>query len=472
MKRYRFPLTLIARSIRFGAAIALCCVLPCYAAGTAPGQDLIRRMLDQVVVHQLANGLKILLLEDHTAPVVACQFLVKTGSRNERFGITGISHLFEHMMFRGSVKYGPEEHSRLVERHGGESNAYTAHDATVYYENIASDQLELVIHLEAERFANLRLDSTVLEEERKVVAEERRERYENNVFGATNEQFEACFYRTTSYSWPVIGWMHDIMSYSVDDIREYYQLHYSPNNVVAVVVGDFHAADAIRLFEKYWGKIPAQPTPKPPLMVEVPLNGERRIMYHRKAELPMLMSGYPIPEQTHEDLPALDVLSRVLSGGQSSRLYKRLVYQEQLARYAGGSTDDRLGPGKFEFYMGMKQGKPIEQGEKVMWEEVERLRNEPVTEAELVKAKNQIEAGSVYVLWSTESRARLLGGYETGYGDFHKFVERQEALQRVTAADVQRVAQKYLDPNKRTVLILVPTKDEGAEGATTKENKQ
>ncbi|MDK9698904.1 MAG: insulinase family protein [bacterium] len=432
-----------------------------FAAPKTPS-DPLQQMLDQVVTHQLSNGMRWLFLEDHSAPVVTSLFWVKTGSRNERPGITGISHLFEHMMFRGSAKYGPEEHAKLVSRHGGECNAFTTNDGTVYYEVMPSDQLELVIHLEAERFANLKLDSAVLVEEKKVVSEERRQRTDNDLFGAANEQLEINFYQSTTYSWPVIGWMHDILGYSLEDVQEYYRLHYAPNNVVGIIVGDFKLEQAMKLAEKYWGKIPAQPTPPAPKMVEVPQKGERRIQFKRPAELPMLFAAYHIPPQTDPDIPALEVLSRILSSGQSSRLYQRLVYKEQMVRFAGGAADNRIGPGQFGFWMGMKQGSNMDDAEKILWEEVERLRTEPVTESELMKAKNQLEAGQIGGLASSMSRAMRLGSYENGYGDYRKLGERAAALRAVTAEDVKRVAKKYLDPDQRTVLVVVPTKDETA----------
>ncbi len=442
--------------------LAVALLLPLLAIGAKPAEkrDPVKEMLQSVATHQLSNGLKIVMLEDHSAPVITAQFWVKTGSRNERPGITGVSHLFEHMMFRGSTKYGPEEHSRLIKRYGGTDNAYTTQDETVYFETIASDQLELVVHLEAERFANLKLDSAVLKEEKKVVGEERLERTDNNLFGGAFEQLGINFYHSSTYAWPIIGWAQDIQGYSLEDVKEYYRLHYSPNNVVAVIVGDFKAPEAIKLFEKYWGKIPAQPTPPPPVMQELDQRGERRVTYKRQAELPLLMAAYQIPDQTHPDQAALEVLSLVLSGGQSSRLYQRLVYKDKLARFAGGSSDTRIGPSMFIFFLAMKQGKSLDKGEAAMWEEVEKVRNEPITENELNKARMQLEAGIIGSLDKSENRAKLLGAYETGYGSYMKLADDIESLNKVSIADVQRVAKKYLNPDKRTVLTVIPTQDE------------
>lgn len=430
-----------------------------FYAYSAPSQQFspIEKMVNEVISHQLSNGLKIIMLEDHSAPVVTLQLWVKTGSRNERLGITGISHLFEHMMFRGSKKYGPEEHSKLVKRYGGELNAFTTEDVTVYYETIASDQLELIIHLEAERFANLILNEDVLKEEKNVVSEERRMRVDNDVVGSSYELLRSNFYRTSSYSWPVIGWMHDILNYSLSDVQEYYKLHYSPNNVVAVLVGDFKSEDAISKFEKYWGRIPSQPTPPPPVMVEVPQSGEKRIIYKRQAELPYLFAAFQIPEMHHPDAPALQMLSIILSSGQSSRLYQRLVYQEQIARFAGGNADLNQGPGMFTFYVHLKPDADLQKAETILWEEIEKLRNQPPTENELVKAKNRYENNLIRGLNSTMSRAFLLGNAEANYGDYRKILDQIELYENVTANDIMRVTKTYLHPDKRTVLFVIPT---------------
>ncbi|MCX7834993.1 MAG: insulinase family protein [bacterium] len=426
-----------------------------YAAPSAQYAP-IEKMVNDVITHRFSNGLNLIMLEDHSAPVITLQLWVKTGSRNEHPGITGISHLFEHMMFRGSKKYGPEEHSKLVKRYGGELNAFTTEDVTVYFETIASDQLELVIHLEAERFANLILNDEVLKEEKNVVSEERRMRVDNDVFGSAIEQLTSNFYRTSSYSWPVIGWMHDILNYSLQDVQEYYRLHYSPNNIIAVLVGDFKAEEAIAKFEKYWGKIPSQPTPPPPLMVEVPQTGEKRIIYKRQTEVPYLFAAFQIPEMTHPDIAALEILSMILSSGQSSRLYQRLVHQEQIARFAGGDADTKLGPGMFTFYVGLKPNSDLQRAESILWDEIEKIRSSLPSESELVKARNRYENNLIRGLNSTMSRAFLLGTAEAKYGNYRKILEQIEAYEKVTAQDIQRVANEYLHPDKRTVLMVIP----------------
>jgi len=309
--------------------------------------ELAAGLLD-IEEHRLDNGLRVLMLEDHSAPVVSYQVWFDVGSRNERPGITGLSHMLEHMMFRGSAKYGPEEHGDIVKAHGGSLNAFTSEDMTVYFENISSDQLELVIHLEAERLANLRLTEETFQPERSVVAEERLVGNDNNVFGAAWERAQAASYIAHPYGWSVVGWMSDIQGYTVDDLQAYYETYYAPDNATAVLVGDFDPERALVLFEKYYGGIPAG-GPRPEVRtVEPPQQGERRTTFKRVAQLPFLFATYHIPEAAHADFAALEVAQKILSDGETSRIYKRCVYDEQLATYAGGFIAEQRDPQEIE----------------------------------------------------------------------------------------------------------------------------
>jgi len=418
--------------------------------------NALSSLLKRVERIVLSNGLTLLLLEDHHAPVVTVQFWTKTGSRNEHPGTTGISHLFEHMMFRGSTKYGPEQHANLVKRYGGVLNAYTSFDHTVYYETIASDQLELIIHLEAERFANLKLDPNVLREEKKVVAEERRMRYDNSVTGSAQEQLIVNSYRSAPYHWPIIGWMSDIQNYSLSDIHEYYRLHYAPNNVVGVIVGDFESDKAVKLVKKYWGKIPSQPTPPAPNMDEIPQRGERRIIHKYPTELPLLYASFRIPPFDHPDLPALEIVSRALSHGQSCRLFQRLVYKDQTARYALGELLPLVGPGLFIFLVALQPEAPLEKVENSLWEEVERIRNEGISVEELEKAKNQLETEQIGELETTSGIASLLGHFEADGGDYKKSTLYLDRIRKVKNEDVLRVAKEYMQADGRTVVTVIP----------------
>ena len=418
------------------------------------GSEFLQNL--NVEEHILKNGLKILTLEDHSAPIVSFQMWVHTGSRNERPGITGISHLFEHMMFKGSRKYGPEEHANIVQKNGGWCNAFTAEDVTVFFENIVPDKLELVISLEAERLANLALTDETLSSEREVVKEERRYRVDDDNFGSLHEQLLATAYNAHSYGWHVVGWMSDIDAITLENCREYHRVHYAPNNITLAIVGDFDTKKALKMVKKYYGKIPAQEPPPPVSTVEPPQKGERSAYVKRMARLPMLIAGYHIPEMIHDDIPPLHVMQIILSDGRSSRLYKRLVYEEQVALYAGGFVYELEDPGLFYVYCGMNIGHEIDEGKGMLFEEIERFAKEEVSDEELQKAMNQLEAGFIFGLQTNMRKGLNLADYAVRAGDYKKIIEAYEKMQMVTKEDIMRVAAEYLVEDNRTVIILVP----------------
>lgn len=426
-----------------------------FAQGESEAQNPLRERL-KVERHSLDNGLKILTLEDHSAPLVSFQMWVHTGSRNERPGITGISHLFEHMMFKGSKKYGPEEHANIVKKHGGFLNAFTAEDMTVYFENIVPDKLELVVSMEAERLANLALTEETLTSEREVVREERRYRVDDSNFGCVYEQLIANAYTAHPYGWHVLGWMSDIEAITLEECREYHRIRYAPNNVTLVIVGDFNTADAVKLVKKYYGRLSAQEPPPEVTTVEPDQMGERIAYVHRPAQLPMLMAGYHIPPMGHEDIYPLQVLQKILSDGESSRLYQRLVYKEQVALYAGGAVDEREDPGLFYLWCGMNVGQDIEVGKRMLFEEIARFAEEPVSDEELQKARNQLEADFINGLQTNMYKGLQIGYYEVIAGDYEKLIEAADKLQAVTRDDIMRVAKEYLHESNRTTIILVP----------------
>lgn len=412
--------------------------------------------------HFLPNGLRILTWEDRSAPVVSYWVWYNVGSRNERAGITGISHLFEHLMFKGSKKYGPEEHANIVQANGGRLNAFTSNDMTVYYENISSDKLELVISLEAEREANLAVTAENLASEREVVKEERRMRTDNSVFGDVAEQLMANAYIAHPYQWPVVGWMSDLNSITLEECQQYHRTHYAPNNATVVIVGDFKTGDALELMEKYYGNIASQDPPRPVTTVEPQQRGERIAYLHRQAQLPMLYAGYHIPALTNENIPAIQVAQKILSDGESSRIYRKMVYEDQIALYAGGSMDESKDPGLFNAYCQMNIGHDIEEGKQSLFSIIEGLADDPPTPDELQKARNQLEADFILSMQSNSRKAYNLGFYQTVAGDWREMLKQAERYQAVTAEDVARVAAEYFKPENRTVIILVP--ENGSEG--------
>jgi zinc protease len=425
------------------------------ASWPAPAAEPVRAA-DTVVAATLDNGLRVLLLEDHRSPIVTVQMWYRVGSRNEARGATGIAHFLEHLMFRGTAKYGPGVFARLVERNGGQDNAFTSQDVTSYYVNIAADRLDLVLDLESDRMNNLQLDPKIIASEREVVIEERRTRTEDDPGGGLGEEVSALAFRAHPYGQPIIGWMLDIRRITPDEIRAFYKTYYVPNNAILVAVGDFKAVEVMTKVKAVFGPIPRGAAPPPVLAVEPPQNGERRVTVQKPAELPIVYIGYPVPHHTSADAPALEVLSVVLAGGRSSRLYRDLVHERQLALEAGGDYSYfSIDPSLFWFYATPLPGQTAETLEKELLGEMERLTREPVSDVELTRAKNQIEAGFVFQDDSIHRRASLLARFELigGYAQKDKYLD---LIRAVTAADLQRVAKAYFQDEKKNVGILLP----------------
>ncbi|HSQ78616.1 MAG TPA: pitrilysin family protein [Nitrospirota bacterium] len=406
----------------------------------------------------LQNGLKVLLKEEHKAPVVTFQIWYKVGSRNEKLGTTGMSHLLEHMMFKGTKKYGPKTFSQTVMRNGGNDNAFTDKDYTAYFETFAADRIAISLDLESDRMQNLLIDPKEFEPERKVVMEERRMRTDDDPTATMVEEMTAAAFIAHPYEWPVIGWMADISNITRDDLYNHYRAYYAPNNATIVVVGDFNTQALLPQIEKYFGKIPSGPG-VPKISAKEPKQlGERRIIVKKQAELPAVFAGYHTPDLKHPDSYALEVLQGILSSGKSSRLYKSLVYEKQLALYAGGDYDNIANdPNLFYVYAGVMPGKTTEDVEKALYAEIEKLKSAPVTDEEMQKAKNQIEASFIMGQDSIFYQAMLLGQFETvaNWRLLEKYVEN---IRAVTKEDVQRVAKEYFSEDNRTVGILVPIK--------------
>ena len=406
----------------------------------------------------LPNGLKVLLREEHKAPVATFQIWYKVGSRNERLGKTGMSHLLEHMMFKGTKKYGPKTFSQTVQRNGGNDNAFTSRDYTAYFENFAADRIALSLELESDRMQNLLLEPKEFLSERDVVKEERRMRYEDDPVNTMVEQMMAVAFSAHPYQWPVIGWMADINSITRDDLYNHYRNYYVPNNATIVVAGDFDTKTLLPLIEKYFSPIPRGPEVPKVTAVEPKHLGERRVIVKKQAELPAVFAGYNVPTLKHADSYALEVLQGILSSGKSSRLYKALVYEKQIALYAGGDYDNvAADPSLFYVYAGVMPGKTVEEVERALYAEIDAIKNEPVTDEELQKAKNQLEASFIMGQDSIFYQAMLLGQFETvaNWRLLEKYVDNVRA---VTREDVQRVVKEYFSEDNRTVGILIPVK--------------
>jgi len=422
---------------------------------TVPAQTA-RAQAPAVVAATLDNGLRVLLLEDHRSPIVTFQTWYRVGSRNESRGHTGIAHFLEHMMFKGTPTHPRGEFARLVEQNGGQDNAFTSQDVTSYYVNITSDKLDLVVELEADRMQNLILDPKEIESERQVVIEERRTRTEDDPNGFLGEEVGALAFRAHSYGQPIIGWMEDLKRITPEEIRAFYTLYYVPNNALIVAVGAFKAPELLEKIKARFGRIP-RGTPPPAVMAVEPVqNGERRVVVQKEAQLPIVYLAYHVPNQTSADAPALEMLSTILSSGRSSRLYRSLIYERQLALDAGGDYSwFAFDPNLFWFWGTAMPGQTPQTVEKELLAEMAKLEKDPVTDVELQRARNQIEAAFVFQEDSVHRRASLLARFELlgGYAEKDKYLER---IRAVTAADVQRVARTYFKEQLKNVGVLLP----------------
>ncbi len=415
--------------------------------------------------YRLNNGMTAILLPDHSNPSVTAQVWYKTGSRNERPGITGISHLFEHLMFKGTDKYPGGTFDRMIESIGGRDNAWTWLDNTAYYEIVPADKLEMVLELEADRARNLTLNNDNITSERNVVINERLWSLDNSPENSMYEVMVNNAFVAHPYRWEVIGFLSDLKAITLDDCLEYYRIHYAPNNSFLILAGDFQTGQAKKMIDKYFGSLNAEKPPPPVKSVEPEQKGEKRIDFYRAAQLPAFIAGYKIPGASDPDIMALEVAARILFDGESSRLYRRLVYTEEKAFSISGQAETHHDP--YLFYVSA-QANPeadIEEIKKEIFEEIDRLKNQPVGSDELQKARNRLESDFVMGLQSNEDRAFNIGIYQINTDDYRNVMTYPERILHVTAADIMRVAGKYLNERNRTVVNLIPEKAESSDGA-------
>lgn len=415
-------------------------------------------------VHEatLENGLKVLLLENHKSPLVTFQVWYRVGSRNERDGKSGLSHFLEHMLFKGTRKIGPEEYSRIIAKNGGRSNAFTTTDATVYFATMSRDRIGVAIEMEADRMTNALLDGAHFDAEKKVVLEERRLRTEDNPTAALAEVTGAVAYLVHPYRRPVVGWMSDIENLTREDLRRYYRTYYQPNNAFIVAVGDFSAPEMLGKIRQHFGKLPRAAEPPKVIAEEPPQRGERRITLKKEAELPFILIYYHAPNLKHPDSYALDLLSVILASGKSSRLHQDLVYRRRLARSVSADYDGlAIDPTLFSITAQVMPEKEPLEVERAIYAHLDRIKSEPVSDRELEKAKNQIESAFVMGQDSIFGQAMRLGRFEIA-ADWKLLNSYLPNIKKVTAADILKVAKRYLDPDRRTVGTLVPVKEKSS----------
>lgn len=407
----------------------------------------------------LDNGLKILILEDHKSPAVTFQVWYRVGSRNEKDGKSGLSHFLEHMMFKGTPSIKPEEYSRIIAKNGGRSNAFTTSDVTVYFATMSRDKIGIELEMEADRMANALLGDTYFEPEKKVIQEERRLRTDDKPVAALDEVTSAVAYTVHPYRRPVIGWMDDIQNLSRQDLVDHYKLYYAPNNAFIVVAGDFSTEEILPKIKAAFEKIPRGPEPPKVRAEEPPQRGERRVFLKKEAELPFVMMFYHAPNLKSPDNFALDLLTVVLAGGRSSPLYHDLVYQKRLARSVDANYSSvSMDPGGFSITAQLMPGKEPPEVEREIDTLVDKIKSELISERDLQKAKNQVESSFIFAQDSIFGQAMKIGSYEAN-GGWRQMDQYIDGIRRVTREDIQRVAREYLDRDRRTVGMLIPTKD-------------
>lgn len=411
-----------------------------------------------LTVHEatLSNGLRVRLLPNSQTPVVSLYTFFQVGSRNERPGITGISHLFEHMMFNGAKKYGPKQFDRTLESNGGRSNAYTSNDMTVYYDDFSSDALETVLDLESDRMRSLRISDGSLASEREVVKEERRVRVDNEITGMLDEELGTLIYKAHPYRWPVIGWMADIENISRTDCEEYFRTYYAPNNAVLYIAGDIDPKKTLALVRRYYGDIPKGPKPATVLDAEPAQKGERRAQVRHPAQSPSLMIGYRGPRASEEETLVLDVIQYAMNKGEGSRLVKSLIYEQQAAVSVMFDWGWRIDPGTIVFYLELKPDSDPQKAEAALYAELERVAREGLTERELQKAKNNLRADQLRELATNTGRAHALGHYETLLGSWQELLMLPSRYAAISNEQVKAVAAKCFAPERRSVVTLLP----------------
>ncbi len=411
--------------------------------------------------YKLNNGMKIIIKEDHRAPVVVSQVWYKVGSSYEHGGITGASHVLEHMMFKGTRKHGPNEFSRIIAANGGRENAFTGQDYTAYFQQLEKNRLAISFELEADRMQNLLLNPEEIKKEVLVVMEERRMRTEDKPQSLTYEQFMATAFVTSPYHNPIIGWMDDLDNLTIDDLQQWYQHWYTPNNATLVVAGDVDPQQVVELAKKYYGPVKSRPVPAVKPQREIEQRGIRRITVKAPAQLPFIIMGYktPVIKTTEVDWEpyAIDMLAGVLDGGESARFTRNLIRGQQIAASVGAGYDlhSRLG-GMLVISGTPSKDVSIEKLEKAIRAEIGRFKTELVTQDELDRIKAQVLASKVYEKDSIFYQAMQIGTLETVGLNWRLMDEYMDRLKAVTPEQIREVANKYLSEDRLTVAVLKP----------------
>jgi zinc protease len=408
--------------------------------------------------HILGNGLQVILLEDHAAPVINLQVWYHVGAKDERAGHTGFAHLFEHLMFKGSARVGPDEHSRIIEAAGGFDNASTYDDYTNFFETFPSNYLERVLWLEADRMGSLNVDEANFKSEREVVKEERRVRVDNQPYGLLEEDLRATAFTVHGYHHTAIGSIADLDKSTIEDVRAFFNTFYKPNNATLIIVGDFNSEEALGWAKKYFEGIPASAKPIPRIDTSEPAQTEERVVNksYSNTPLPAVVIGYKIPARYAPDSYPLDLAANILAGGESSRLYQMLVYKDQIAVQAAGFGNFTEDPNLFWAYAIMNQGHTAEEGQKAVVAVLDGLKTKPVEAREFDKAENQEISGFILGRNTDEEKAVALGAAAV-IGKNPDLVNTELGhYLKLTPADIQHAAEEYFVSQRATVLLVKP----------------
>ena len=432
-------------------------MLACGVVVSASVHAAVRPPRLQYETTTLPNGLRVILSEDHSTPIVHVSVWYHVGSKNERPGRTGFAHLFEHMMFKGSKNVEPEAHTSIVASVGGRSNAYTTEDETVFWQTLPAQYLPLVLWMEADRMATLRVNEDAFKREREVVKEERRMRVENQPYGRLNEIIYDHAFTTHPYKHPTIGSMADLEAASIQDVRDFHNAYYVPENAVLTIVGDFDMPQALQLVTQYFGRVPkaARPVPRD-IPKEPPQTKERRFTVDEAWPLPAVVVAYHVTYDGHPDSYPLHITAKILSDGQSSRITRELVYNKRLALTAFGSGNITEDPNLFYAVAIVQPGHTPQEAEQALVAEFDKLKQEPITPNELQRAKNQFARDYILMRETNQDKAVQLAHAAVIHNDIATADGEFDIFTGITQADVQRVAKTYFNENNRTVLYILP----------------
>ncbi len=451
---------MMVRRLRVLAAVFLLAAIPAILVQQASAA--VRPPKLQYAITTLPNGLTLVMSEDHSTPIVHLNLTYHVGSKNEKPGRTGFAHLFEHLMFKGSKNVMPEAHTSYVASVGGQSNAYTTDDETVFWETVPSQYLPMVLWLEADRMATLRIDKDTFTNEREVVKEERRMRVDNQPYGRLNEIIYDQAFTVHPYKHATIGSMEDLEAASVEDVRDFYRTYYVPSNATMVLVGDFDSAQALQLVNQLVGRVPKadrdvpRDIPKEPAQTK-----EKRVTLSEPWPLPAVIVAHHITYDGNPDSYPLHIAAKVLSDGQSSRIYKKLVYDKQMAVAAFGSANLIEDPNLFYAVAIVQPGHTPDEVASALIAEFERLKTEPISARELQRTKNQFARDYILGRESNQQKAGVLAHAVVIHNDIKTADGEFDIFQNISVADVQRVARTYFTPENRMVLTLMPNGKQG-----------